>query len=514
MKRPSFARNAVSGFADWPISRKLLAAFAAVVTAIFVCSAILYDRLLVIEEARSLGIHTVTVLETVSTALDAMVDQETGVRGYLIAGDEKFLEPYKRGNEAFAMAMRKLRDLAGKSPKLQRRLDDLEELAERWRSGAEREIALMARPETREQARALESSGSGKDTMDLIRVKVAEMDGLERGLLIERRGLQKEASATAYTLTVLDGTASLVLAILMAILLTRGITVPITRMTSVMTALAKGDTGVEVPEAGRSDEIGAMAAALQVFRDSIIERQRAQAELAHANRVATMGQLTASIAHEVNQPIGAAITNAEAALRWLRAASPDLDEVRQALERIVRDGRRAGDVIARIRAMTRKAPQPRTRFDLNEAIREVIAITRSDVQRQGVALHVELARDLATVVGDRVQIQQVVLNLIVNAVEAMRGLDEGPRELRVITRPHDADGALVAVRDLGPGLDPEAIERLFDAFYTTKPDGMGMGLAICRSIVEAHGGRLWANANEPRGAIFQFTLSADGEEAA
>jgi len=500
----------VSAFADWPISRKALAAFAAVVAAIFASSAIVFDRLRVIEDARNWRIHSTDVLETVGAALDALLDQETGVHGYLIGGDEKYLEPYHKGAEAFAATMSRLRELTSDNPSQLRRLDDLDELAKKWRSEiAEREIALMAKPETRQEALALETSGAGKAAVDLVRAKVEEIDRVERDLLAERDARQAQAFATAYTVTILGGTGALVVAILMSVLLTRGITVPITRMTNAMTILSKGDTTVQVPAVGRKDEIGAMAAALQVFRDSIIERHRAQAELAHVNRVATMGQLTASIAHEVNQPIGAAVTNAEAALRWLRANPPDLDEVRQALARIVENGKRASDVIGRIRALVRKAPQHTSRFDLNDAIRDVIALSRSEVLRHGVALHSELATDLPAVAGDRVQLQQVILNLIINAVEAMSSLDQGPRELLITTKPHASVGALVAVRDSGPGLDPRTVDRLFEAFYTTKPDGMGMGLAICRSIIEAHAGQMWATSNEPRGAVFQFTLFAD-----
>jgi PAS domain S-box-containing protein len=245
----------------------------------------------------------------------------------------------------------------------------------------------------------------------------------------------------------------------------------------------------------------------------ITERKRAeealrevQAELAHANRVTAMGQLTASIAHEVNQPIAAAVTNAEAALRWLDARTPDLEEVRQALGRIVKNGRRAGDVISRIRGLIQKAPPRKDRCDLNEAILDVIALTQSEVLKHGVSLQTRLAKDLPAVEGDRTQLQQVILNLILNAVEAMSGIDEEVRELWISTERDGAGGLLVAVRDTGPGLDPTSVDRLTEAFYTTKPDGMGMGLAICRSIIEAHGGRLWASANEPRGAVFQFTL--------
>ena len=248
----------------------------------------------------------------------------------------------------------------------------------------------------------------------------------------------------------------------------------------------------------------------------VTERRRAEEErqaLAHANRITTMGQLTASIAHEVNQPIAAVVTNAQAALRWLNMRPPDPEEVRQALDRIVKAGRRAGDVISRMRALVRKAPPRKDQLDINDTIREVIALTRSELHRTGTLLQTQLADGLSLVQGDRVQLQQVMLNLILNAVEAMSGPHEGSRELLIST---DADGAYcvrVVVRDWGPGLTPESadVDRIFDAFYTTKPDGMGMGLSICRSIIEAHGGRLWATPNAPQGAIFQFTLPQLGQ---
>jgi PAS domain S-box-containing protein len=252
----------------------------------------------------------------------------------------------------------------------------------------------------------------------------------------------------------------------------------------------------------------------------ITERRRAeealhamQAELAHANRVTTMGELSASIAHEVNQPIAATVTNAQAALRWLRAHPPDLDEVRASLSRIVEDGNRAGNVIGGIRAFINKVPPRKDRFDLNEAILEMIALTRSEMLKHGISLQTELAPGLPRVEGDRTQLQQVILNLVVNAIEAMGGIDEGTREFRINTERAAAGGVLVTARDSGPGLDPENVERVFTAFYTTKPKGMGMGLAICRSMVEAHGGRMWASANEPRGAVFQFTLPLQRDES-
>ncbi len=234
----------------------------------------------------------------------------------------------------------------------------------------------------------------------------------------------------------------------------------------------------------------------------------AQAELAHVNRVATMGQMTASIAHEVKQPIAGAVSSAQAALRWLDAQPPDLEKIRQSLGRIISNGFRASEVIDRVRALVKKAPSRNEQLDINEVILEVVALTRSEVLRNGVSLRTELANGLPLAQGDRIQLQQVVLNLIMNAIEAMTEVGGGARELLIDTGKDASDGALVAVRDSGPGLDPKSFDRLFDAFYTTKPSGMGMGLSICRSIIEAHGGRLWAEANAPCGAVFQFTLPA------
>jgi PAS domain S-box-containing protein len=249
--------------------------------------------------------------------------------------------------------------------------------------------------------------------------------------------------------------------------------------------------------------------------EDITERRRVsealrevQMELAHANRVATMGQLTASIAHEVNQPIAGAVTNAHAALRWLSAQPPDLEEVRQALARIVRDGGRAADVIDRIRELVKKAPLRKDGVAINEAIIEVVVLTHGEAMKNGVSVRTQLAEGLPPIEGDRVQLQQVILNLIINAIQAMSGMAEGARDLLISTGKAEPDGVLVAVRDSGPGLAPEALDRLFDAFYTSKPSGLGLGLSICRSIIEAHGGRLWATANLPRGAILQFTAPA------
>jgi NO-binding membrane sensor protein with MHYT domain len=253
---------------------------------------------------------------------------------------------------------------------------------------------------------------------------------------------------------------------------------------------------------------------------SLIERRRAdealrqaQMELAHVNRLTTMGQLAASISHEIKQPITAVVTNANAGLLWLAAQPPDLEEVRDAFDRVIKAGHQAGEVIGRIRAIIRKAPPHKDDLQINEAILEVIAMTHGELRKNGVSLQTRLSADLPLVQGDRVQLQQVILNLIINAVEAMSGVSEGSRELLISTGRDASSGLVVAVQDSGPGLEPESFDRLFDPFYTTKSGGMGMGLSICRSIVEAHGGQMWAAANVPQGAVFQFTLPAHRETA-
>jgi PAS domain S-box-containing protein len=251
------------------------------------------------------------------------------------------------------------------------------------------------------------------------------------------------------------------------------------------------------------------------------ELQKAQAELAHITRVTTLGELTASIAHEINQPLSAIVNNANAGLRWLSEESLNIDEVRGTIRRILRDGNRAGDVIARMRALFKKAPMTKEQFDLNEAIEEVVALTQSEAQRNRVGVRTRLGGEVPSILGDRVQLQQVVLNLLLNAIEAMTAISEGSRELLISTRkisevkaPAAGGGSpatesgyvLVAVRDSGPGLQLDSLNQLFNAFYTTKPQGLGMGLAVSRSIIEAHGGKLEAFPNDCAGATFQFTL--------
>src|ERR1041385_7873860 len=235
------------------------------------------------------------------------------------------------------------------------------------------------------------------------------------------------------------------------------------------------------------------------------------AELTHVTRVMTLGELTASIAHEVNQPLAAIVTNGNACLRWLAGATPNLSEARLAVERIIKDSYRASEVISRIRALVKKTPPRNDWVDLNELIVEVLALAQNEARRHRVSFKRELKQDLPRVYGDRVQLQQVVLNLIMNGLEAIARSKDGTRELSVSTDQDDTNNVIVAVRDSGEGLDPANFQRVFDAFYTTKAQGMGMGLAICRTIIESHGGRLWVTANSPKGAIFQFSLSTNAE---
>jgi PAS domain S-box-containing protein len=240
---------------------------------------------------------------------------------------------------------------------------------------------------------------------------------------------------------------------------------------------------------------------------ALAQLEQMQSDFAHMNRVSMMGELAASLSHEITQPIASARNNARAAQNFLDMQPPDLSEVREALSCVVGDTDRAGDLIDRIRDHIKKTPPRKEHFDLNEAINEVIVLGRSAIIKNGVSVQTRLSEGLFPIHCDRVQLQQVVLNLLLNAVEAMGSIEAGARELLISTE-QDRTDLLVAVRDSGPGIDPSHLERVFDAFYTTKSSGMGMGLSICRSIIDAHGGRLWAEANEPRGTIFQFTLPA------
>jgi signal transduction histidine kinase len=292
--------------------------------------------------------------------------------------------------------------------------------------------------------------------------------------------------------------------------------------TSLFVPLLKDDEIVGIVTLGRKEVRPFTERQISLFRDfaaqaaialEITRRERQyremQSELAHANRVATMGQLTASIAHEIKQPIATARNNAAAALRFLDKSPPDVADVREALTCIVSDADRANDVVDRIGSFIKKVPPRKEVIDLNAAILEVTALTRGEAVRSGVTVGTQLAGELPRIQGDRVQLQQVMLNLIVNGIQSMSNVEDGNRELHISTAHIEPESVRVAVRDTGPGLRPDSLPRLFEPFYTTKPDGMGMGLSICRSIVEAHGGRLWATRCEPRGALFQFTIPAE-----
>lgn len=259
-------------------------------------------------------------------------------------------------------------------------------------------------------------------------------------------------------------------------------------------------------EAGRIIKWYGLSTDIEDRRHAEEQLRRSQAELSHVSRITTMGELAASIAHEVNQPLAAIAANGGACLRWLSADPPNLDEARTAAHRIVRDASRAGDVITRIRGFLRKTPAEKKTLDINRTIREVIALVPSETIETGVSVRMDPADRLPAVMGDRVQLQQVILNLAMNAIESMASVTDRTRSLLISTRIEETGKVLVSVSDTGVGIDTNQAEAIFDAFYTTKPEGLGLGLAISRSIIESHGGRLWVEANPGPGATFHFTL--------
>jgi PAS domain S-box-containing protein len=259
------------------------------------------------------------------------------------------------------------------------------------------------------------------------------------------------------------------------------------------------------------DDQGATAGAVLVFRD-ITQRRRAeealrasQAALVHATRLTTMGELVASIAHELNQPLMASVTNAETCLQWLSGDQPNIEEARKAAERVLRNGHRAGDVIKSVRALVRKSTSRMMQLDINGMIAEILDLMRPEIRRHEVVLSTELLPSVEPVWADRVQIEQVLVNLIMNAIEAMSLVVDRPRALRISSE-GDGDNVLIAIADSGSGIELSKIDQIFEAFFTNKPEGMGMGLSICRSILEAHRGRIWASQNRPHGSILRFTL--------
>jgi C4-dicarboxylate-specific signal transduction histidine kinase len=301
------------------------------------------------------------------------------------------------------------------------------------------------------------------------------------------------------------------LSILVAYLTYRHIVNPLKRLEAVATKVrVTKDYRLRIDHQS-DDEIGHLAASFNdmLFELSLArEREKAeQAELARTSKLTTIGAMTASIAHEVNQPLAAVVTNSNAALRWLANREPDLDEARAALKRIIENGHRASKVVGSVRAMFKKDPAERARLNINDLAREVLILAHDNLESNQVTLHTDLRDDVPEVVADRVQLQQVLLNLIVNGAEAMASITDRERLLRVSSDMHGSDGVVITVADCGTGIDPNDINQIFEPFYTTKASGMGMGLAICRSIVESHGGRLWVTPVQPCGAAFHVAMT-------
>ena len=302
------------------------------------------------------------------------------------------------------------------------------------------------------------------------------------------------------------------LSIVVAVMTHRRIVGPLERLESIAETVRETKNYTLRAESDSNDEIGHLAV---VFNDMLAELAAArdreiteQAELARADRLMTIGAMTASIAHEINQPLAAIVTNSNAGLRWLANASPDLDEARAALKRIAKDGHRASEVIGSIRAMFKKEAQHKALYDVNDIVQEVLSLVQGDIKKQKVTIRTELANDLPPVLADRVQVQQVVLNLMNNAIDAMSPITDRAHVLRVRSAVHDGNRVSLSVEDSGVGIDPKNAERIFDAFFTTKANGTGLGLAICRSIIEAHGGRLSAAPAQPHGSVFEVVLPA------
>ena len=300
------------------------------------------------------------------------------------------------------------------------------------------------------------------------------------------------------------------LSILVAVMTHRHIVRPLERLEGIARTVRETKNYNLRIDHHNNDEIGRLAVAFNGMLSELAaarEREMSEhSEAARVSRLTTMGAMTASIAHEINQPLAAIVANGNAGLRWLANASPDLDEVCASLKRIVSDGHRASQVIGSIRAMFKKDSQERADVSLNDLVHEVTALVQAEIQSRRVTLKTELLQELPPVVADRVQLRQVFLNLMVNAIEAMGSVTHRARLLRVKSEIHEPDGVLITVQDSGIGIGPTEMERIFDAFFTTKSDGMGMGLAICRSIIEAHGGRLWASPGTPHGSVFYFVL--------
>jgi len=296
------------------------------------------------------------------------------------------------------------------------------------------------------------------------------------------------------------------------ILTHRHIVRPLERLEAVASTVRETKDYSLRAEYSSQDEIGRVTAA---FNDMLSElaaarkRETAErAEFAQVTRLTTMEEMAASIAHEVNQPLAAIVASGNAGLRWLANATPDLNKVHAVLKRVVRDGLRASEVIGSVRALFKKGVQEKAQLNVNDLIREALSLLHTELQSEQISVQVELGNGFLGVLADRVQLQQVLLNLVTNAIDAMRPVRDWPRLLRVRTGVDESNGVLIAVEDSGLGIDPVNKDRIFDPFFTTKSSGMGLGLSICRSIIEAHGGRVWVSSGIPHGTVFQFMLPA------
>ncbi len=517
-------------------ARPLVLAVGALLT-LFALTGVLTVRYWHERQAANLSLeHSRQVLDTLDRLRTIVANLEAERRGYLLTFDPAYLKAYGVSDESVRRETQTLQALVANDPLQSLRAEHLALIV----SATLREIDDMLKTAHTSGLAALAMIRG----MDEIRSQIDQMVDHERFLLVDR---ERRAESLEQRKTWLIAAAVVIVALFAgtALALDRedlasgrlhrtDLTPPEWRDRDARTVAELTLVGTVPPfekeyfrkdgsrvpvliggamfEEGRNHGVGFVLDLTELkqaeaeARESERRYRETLMELAHANRLATMGQLTASIAHEVKQPIGATVAYAEAALRFLARRPPELEEARESLRGILSTSQRAGDVIDRIRTLIKKAPPRNERFDINAAIREVIELTRGQAVKDGVSVQTDLAHDLPVIEGDRVQLQQVILNLIMNAVESMSSVNDGTRELFISSQKAEPGGVLVRVLDSGPGLAPATLERLFNAFYTTKPGGLGLGLSICRSIIEAHGGRLSATANEPRGATLEFIV--------
>jgi methyl-accepting chemotaxis protein len=422
----------MSFFANLTISRKLIVAFSAVIAILAVSSSIVYQKLAFIQQSTGWTTHTYLVLETLDAAIAAMVDQETGLRGYLVSGDETFLEPYRKGGDTYAIAIRKVKELTSDNPVQQARLDGMNQFAQSWRGEvATKEIALMAKPETREQARAMEASGAGKKAMDGLRAEAAEIEQGERTLLIARSAAQEEAFVASFQTTIIGGLASLLVAGIMGVVLTRGIAAPIRSMREVMAKLARGDTSVAVPGIGRKDEVGGMAGAVQVFKDSMIETERlragqeAQKQRAEQERRQAMLDLAAKFEASVGgivEGVASAATELQSTAQSMAATSEETTRqsttVAAASEQATQNVQTVAAATEELTASIREISQQITHASavINDGVQQA---TRSNEQVQSLTTSAEKIGDVVKIIsGIAAQTNLLALNATIEAARA------------------------------------------------------------------------------------------------